>query len=152
MLEIKPKQNHKYGELTRELIRELRRAISAGEYTVGTKLPSNRELAEQMSVSQVTARMAVLQLAREGVLEVRKNRGTYVRNAPPGTIPEKQGKPSRIGVILSPWDTENTPAWDSKGSLDEEKSALRQRDLLPQMGLSRNRLPMLRSSGVRHII
>lgn len=103
MLEIKPKQNHKYGELTRELIRELRRAISAGEYTVGTKLPSNRELAEQMSVSQVTARMAVLQLAREGVLEVRKNRGTYVRNAPPGTIPEKQGKPSRIGVILSPW-------------------------------------------------
>ena len=119
MLEIKPKQNHKYGELTRELIRELRRAISAGEYTVGTKLPSNRELAEQMSVSQVTARMAVLQLAREGVLEVRKNRGTYVRNAPPGTIPEKQGKPSRIGVILSPWDTENTPAWDSKGSLSE---------------------------------
>ena len=54
MLEIKPKQNHKYGELTRELIRELRRAISAGEYTVGTKLPSNRELAEQMSVSPDT--------------------------------------------------------------------------------------------------
>ena len=112
-------QNHPYGELSRTLSRELRKSILAGKYPVGTKLPSNRQLAEQTAVSQVTARMAVLQLVREGLLEVRKNCGTYVRNIPLDTIPESQGKPSRIGVILSPWDTENTPAWDSRGSLSE---------------------------------
>ena len=119
MTTIKQKEHCKYGELSRALIRDLRKAISAGEYPIGSKLPSNRELAKQKEVSQVTARMAVLQLVREGLLEVRKNCGTYVRSIPSGSIPEKAGKPSRIGVILSPWDSENTPAWDSKGSLSE---------------------------------
>lgn len=119
MTTIKQKEHCKYGELSRALIRDLRKAISAGEYPIGSKLPSNRELAKQKEVSQVTARMAVLQLVREGLLEVRKNCGTYVRSIPSGNIPEKAGKPSRIGVILSPWDSENTPAWDSKGSLSE---------------------------------
>lgn len=119
MTTIKQKEHCKYGELSRALIRDLRKAISAGEYPIGSKLPSNRELAKQKEVSQVTARMAVLQLVREGLLEVRKNCGTYVRGIPSGSIPEKAGKPSRIGVILSPWDSENTPAWDSKGSLSE---------------------------------
>lgn len=119
MTTIKQKEHCKYGELSRALIRDLRKAISAGEYPIGSKLPSNRELAKQKEVSQVTARMAVLQLVREGLLEVRKNCGTYVRGIPSGSIPEKAGKPSRIGGILSPWDSENTPAWDSKGSLSE---------------------------------
>lgn len=119
MKQSEPRQNSRYGELSRTLIHELRRAISSGEYPVGSKLPSNRQLAEQTAVSQVTARMAVLQLVREGLLEVRKNCGTYVRNAPLGTVAEQRGNPSRIGVILSPWDTENTPAWDSKSSLSE---------------------------------
>lgn len=119
MTTIKQKEHCKYGELSRALIRDLRKAISAGEYPIGSKLPSNRELAKQKEVSQVTARMAVLQLVREGLLEVRKNCGTYVRGIPSGSIPEKAGKPSRIGVILSPWDSENTPAWNSKGSFSE---------------------------------
>ena len=116
---VQQKQNHPYGELSRTLSQELRKGILEGKYPVGTKLPSNRQLAEQTGVSQVTARMAVLQLVREELLEVRKNCGTYVRNIPSGTIRKSTGKPSRIGVILSPWDTENTPACDSRGSLSE---------------------------------
>lgn len=119
MREAKLQQKHQYGELSRALIQELRKSIAAGELPVGTKLPSNRQLAERASVSQVTARMAVLQLAREGILEVRKNSGTYVKSLPREIIAGGCRKSQRIGVILSPWDTENTPAWDSRGSLSE---------------------------------
>lgn len=119
MREMEQNRNHPYGELSRALVRELWKAVDAGDYPPGGKLPSHRQLARESGVSQVTARMAVLQLVREGLLEVRKNCGTYVRNIPRGSISEPVGRPSRIGVILSPWDTENTPAWNSKGSLSE---------------------------------
>ena len=108
-----------YGELSRDLADKLRRAIASGEIPVGAKLPSNRELAARSNVSTVTARMAVLRLSREGILEIRKNTGTYVKSLPLATIPWARRTPQRLGVILSPWDTEQTPAWDSKSSLSE---------------------------------
>ena len=50
---------------------------------VGGRLPSNREIARCANVSQVTARMAVMSLLREGLVETRGGCGTYVVKHPP---------------------------------------------------------------------
>ena len=42
------------------------------------KLPNELELAQEMGVSRATLREAILELATQGVLEVRRGRGTFV--------------------------------------------------------------------------
>lgn len=48
----------------------------------GTALPSETELAEQFSVSRMTARRAFENLAREGLMERRRGVGSFVASAP----------------------------------------------------------------------
>lgn len=60
-------------------IRNLLQArIKAGEYAVGSRLPSERELAEEYMVSRMTARRALQSLAQEGFTYSRVGKGTYV--------------------------------------------------------------------------
>ncbi len=104
-----------HGELARSLADKLRFYIAETPVPVGGRLPSNREIAGSANVSQVTARMAVLMLQREGVVETRGGRGTYVIAAPsPGTLSPSGGLPNRIGVVLSPWDSENELVWSTR--------------------------------------
>lgn len=56
--------------------------IKAGAYPNGSKLPSERELAESYGVSRMTARMAVQLLVQEGVVIPRTGKGTFVSYAP----------------------------------------------------------------------
>ncbi|NPV66005.1 MAG: GntR family transcriptional regulator [Anaerolineae bacterium] len=56
----------------------LQMQIQTGAYPVGARLPSERELAEQFNVSRMTARQALLLLAREGLTYTRVGKGTYV--------------------------------------------------------------------------
>ena len=59
--------------------------IVEGEFPAGTMLPSESELGAQLGVSQGTARKALSELERMGILERRQGRGTYV----PVTTPER---------------------------------------------------------------
>lgn len=52
------------------------------EFRPGSRLPSERALAEQFSVSRNTIREAVKSLEIKGVLSVRQGSGTYVRELP----------------------------------------------------------------------
>lgn len=56
----------------------LRERVQQGEFAVGDALPSERDIAERMSVSRVTVRNAIDLLMREGVLSRRHGSGTYV--------------------------------------------------------------------------
>jgi len=56
----------------------LRSQIDSGVYTVGMRLPSERELAETCSVSRMTARMALQALIQDGLIRPRVGKGTYV--------------------------------------------------------------------------
>ena len=47
---------------------QLRQAISAGRYPVGTRLPTEMELCEQLGISRFTARGAVRLLLAEGLV------------------------------------------------------------------------------------
>lgn len=61
----------------------LRRHITTGAWPVGTRIPIEPELAEQIGVGRSTVREAVRSLASIGMLETLPGRGTFVRSASP---------------------------------------------------------------------
>ena len=62
----------------RQLAQNLREAIGAGKYRAGDQLPTEPELAARHAVSRITARQAVMQLARDGLVVRRQGKGTIV--------------------------------------------------------------------------
>lgn len=65
--------------LTRDQVAgQLRRRIESGDLKADSALPSERALAETMGVSRMTVRVAIDQLAEEGLLVRRPNRRTLV--------------------------------------------------------------------------
>ncbi|HZU28015.1 MAG TPA: PLP-dependent aminotransferase family protein [Bryobacteraceae bacterium] len=66
------------GPLFRQVYAGLRDAILSGALAAGEKLPSTRELAEQLGVSRTVALLAFDQLLAEGFAQSRTGSGTYV--------------------------------------------------------------------------
>ncbi|MFX5271933.1 GntR family transcriptional regulator, partial [Acinetobacter baumannii] len=64
--------------LYRQIADQLRGLIERGEYAVGTKLPTERDLAEQLKVSRPTVREALIALEVEGLVRIRVGSGIYV--------------------------------------------------------------------------
>jgi GntR family transcriptional regulator len=60
----------------------IRRRVARGQWPTGFQMPTNDALAETFGVSRVTIRQAVDLLAREGLLEPRQGRGTFVVGKP----------------------------------------------------------------------
>lgn len=63
-------------------------AIARGDYPVGQRLPSERELAHSFNVSRTTVREATIALELDGLVEARIGSGVYVTHttAPRGTL------------------------------------------------------------------
>jgi GntR family transcriptional regulator len=64
--------------LYRQIAARLREEISTGSFEPSGRLPSEAELGLRFSVSRVTVRLALDDLARNGLIERRKGKGTYV--------------------------------------------------------------------------
>jgi len=54
---------------------QMRRAMENGQFRPGDRLPSERDLAEMLSVSRTVVRAAIAVLEREGLIVVRRGRG-----------------------------------------------------------------------------
>lgn len=68
-----------YAPSLKELfIQQLQNRILSGDLPLGTKLPPERELCQQMHVSRAVVNAGIAELARQGFLEVRPRQGTYV--------------------------------------------------------------------------
>jgi DNA-binding FadR family transcriptional regulator len=65
--------------LVEQVIGQLRESVLAEEWPVGSRIPTEPELAAQLGVGRNTVREAVRALAHGGILEVRQGDGTYVR-------------------------------------------------------------------------
>jgi GntR family transcriptional regulator len=62
-----------------QLNQALRDLIRSGEFKVGDRFPTERQICEQFDVSRATANKALSNLVAEGVLEFKKGIGTFVR-------------------------------------------------------------------------
>lgn len=65
--------------LYRQLANELEAAIRGGEWRAGEALPSERNLAEALGVSRITARKALDQLETTGLIRRDRGSGTFIR-------------------------------------------------------------------------
>ncbi|WP_174847002.1 GntR family transcriptional regulator [Yersinia artesiana] len=68
--------------LYQEVGSQLREAIISGQYNLGDRLPPERDIAENFSVSRSVVREALIMLELEKLVEVRKGSGVYVVNVP----------------------------------------------------------------------
>ncbi len=64
--------------LYRQVADQLRALIDSGEYPVGSRLPTERELAQHLKVSRPTVREALIALEVEGRVRIRVGSGIYV--------------------------------------------------------------------------
>ncbi|WP_330238248.1 FadR/GntR family transcriptional regulator [Streptomyces sp. NBC_00525] len=64
--------------LADQVIAQLRNQITTGEWPVGSRIPTEPELVEQLGVARNTVREAVRALAHNGLLDIRQGSGTYV--------------------------------------------------------------------------
>jgi DNA-binding FadR family transcriptional regulator len=64
--------------LYQQIAAQLSALIASGEFTVGQRLPSERELAVQLGVSRPSLREALIALELEGLVEVRVGAGIWV--------------------------------------------------------------------------
>jgi GntR family transcriptional repressor for pyruvate dehydrogenase complex len=71
------------GRATDQAIAKLKELISSGEFTAGSRLPTERELTQRFGVSRSSLREAMRALALVGVLESRVGDGTYVTTLEP---------------------------------------------------------------------
>ncbi|NBQ88103.1 MAG: FadR family transcriptional regulator [Betaproteobacteria bacterium] len=77
-----PLQTIEPQRLYRHIAEQLLALIEQGEYPPGTRLPSERELAQQLGVSRPSVREALIALEVEGWVEVRTGSGVYVIDRP----------------------------------------------------------------------
>ena len=68
------------GTLYERILLVLVEQIRSGQLPVGAKLPTEAELTEQYGVSRTTARRALDELRRRGLVERQAGRGTFVTN------------------------------------------------------------------------
>jgi GntR family transcriptional regulator/MocR family aminotransferase len=101
--------------LFRQVYQEMRQAILSGILSAGERLPSTRDLAEQLEISRTVAVLAYEHLLAEGFIAGRGGSGTYVSeglagNATPGTRRLARLRLSRFGnTVAASMATVDTP-------------------------------------------
>ena len=80
-----PLQTIEPRRLYRQIAVQLRSLIEQGEFAIGSRLPPERDLAQQLGVSRPSVREALIALEVEGHVEVRMGSGIYVRQADPAS-------------------------------------------------------------------
>ena len=78
--------------LHRQLYEALRRAMLDGKLAAGERLPSSRDLAQDLQLSRNTVVAAINQLSVEGYLASRVGSGTYVNDSVPRALPGQGGR------------------------------------------------------------
>ena len=62
----------------RQIMRQITEAIAVGRLSPGEKLPSHRDLSEQLVIAPLTVKKAYDELELLGYLETQRGRGTFV--------------------------------------------------------------------------
>ena len=118
--------------LNRQLYEALRRAMLDGKLGAGERLPSSRDLAQDLGVSRNTVMAAISQLTVEGYLVSHVGSGTFVADSvqalrtPPSSVRQsRQPMPQRPAVQTAATAPSDPP--DSPGGLSARGQALARR-------------------------
>src|SRR5262249_11081933 len=84
-----------------QLMTYFRERIRDGRLPVGTRLPTDGELAAKYQISRDTVRQALALLVNEGLIERVQGRGTFVSQPPLNSSPMTQMKQKQIGLVLN---------------------------------------------------
>src|SRR3954451_8073734 len=73
------------GDLTANelVVRHVRELVARGKYQAGQRLPTERELVQEIGVSRTSVRAGLQALAAKGLLVIRHGSGTFVADGPP---------------------------------------------------------------------
>ncbi len=122
------------------------KAIKQGDFPVGTKLPSEAALAEQMGVSRPSVREGLSALAAVGLIESKPGSGNFVRN---GTSPVDII--GREAVLVLENESSCLEIMEARGLLEPPIAALaaekRTEEDLKQLGAICDRLKLLANQG-----
>ena len=69
----------------RQIMRQLTDAIAGGRLAAGERLPSHRELSEQLVIAPLTVKKAYDELEAQGYIDTQRGRGTFVSARLPKT-------------------------------------------------------------------
>jgi GntR family transcriptional regulator len=133
-------QNHKDEPAYKRIQRAIRQRIDSGELKAGDVVDSERELAKINSVSLMTARHALADLAHEGIVERRHGAGTFV--APPQILFNK---------LLSYTEQMGTVGLSARSRIVSSSVVNREHEIAARFGLSPTsrliRIERVRSAG-----
>jgi GntR family transcriptional regulator len=73
----------------RQIVRQVSDAIASKRIKAGERLPSHRELAEQLVVAPLTVKKAYDEMESQGLIETQRGRGTFVSGRLPKHVPEE---------------------------------------------------------------
>lgn len=83
--------------LYRQIAKHLRDLIDSGEYPIGGRLPSERELADRLQVSRTSVREALIALEVEGLIRINVGSGIYVLGPSASSSSRSSGETSIEG-------------------------------------------------------
>lgn len=89
----------------RQIVNEIQSLIAAGAFPEGERIPSARELAQELKVNPNTVQKAYTELVEQGLIEARRGIGKFVARKGPGSavrqsetaVREILGKAVRMG-------------------------------------------------------
>lgn len=100
-----------------KIVDQIRSMLHAGQLNPGDRLPSEREIAEQLQVSRPAVREAFSALEMMGLIEVRPGEGTFVRS---GEI----SAPFALLLAMQPDTTQVSEMLELRRPLEGEAAAL----------------------------
>jgi GntR family transcriptional repressor for pyruvate dehydrogenase complex len=83
--------------LYQQIVEQIEALILSGQLKPGDQLPSEREMAEQFSVSRTAVREAVKSLYEKGLVEIQTGRGTFITSDVDRTLRNTLGWVIRTG-------------------------------------------------------
>ena len=102
MSKSKPNSFEQKQPLYLQIYTDLLRKINSGDFPVGSKLPSEQEIAREYNVSRITSKKAMDNLAGNGYISRTPGRGTFVlkqERPTPAEATAANRKPI-IGVVI----------------------------------------------------
>jgi len=97
-----PINSDKSEPLYHQVAKDIKTKIASGRLKTGDKLPSQNELSNQYNVSLITIKKALTELNREGIINGKVGKGTYIANR---SVSANNKKLKTIGFVLRDMDS-----------------------------------------------